>query len=34
MQYLHFNNGSMGLTYLTDLAQPYDLELICTEFGH
>ena len=27
MQFAHFNNGSLALTYLTDLLQPYDLEL-------
>ncbi len=28
----HFNNGTLTLTYLPNLAWPYDLELIFTEF--
>ncbi len=34
MQNSHFNNRTLALTYLPDLAQPYDLEPIFTEFGH
>ncbi len=34
MQNSHLNNGTLALTYLPNLARPYDLELIFTEFGH
>ncbi len=29
----HFNNGSLALTYLTNLVRPYDLEPFLTKFG-
>ncbi len=32
MHFSHFNNGSLALTYSTNLAQPY--ELVFTEFSH
>ena len=34
MQNSHFNNGTFALTYLPNLAWPYDFELIFTEFGN
>ncbi len=34
MQFSHFNDGTLTLTYLPNLVRPYDLELIFTEFGH
>ncbi len=34
MQNSHCNNGSLALTYLTNLARPYDLEPFLTKFGH
>ncbi len=33
MQFSHCNNGSLALTYLTNLWRPYDLELFLTKFG-
>ena len=34
MEFSNFNNMSLAFTYSTNLPQPYDLELISTEFGH
>ena len=34
MQNSHCNNGTLGLTYLTNLLRLYDLELFFTKFGH
>ncbi len=34
MQFSHCNNGTLASTYLTNLAQPYDLELFFTKLGH
>ncbi len=33
MQFSHFNNGSLALTYLTNLPRPYDFELFFTKYG-
>ena len=33
MQNSHYNNGNLGLTYLTTLPQHNDLELVFTKFG-
>ena len=31
MQFSHFNNRTLGSTYLTNLPRPYDLQLIFTK---
>ncbi len=31
--FIDFNDGRLALTYLTNLARPYNFELIFTEFG-
>ncbi len=33
MQFSHFNNVSLALTYLANLPWPYDIELFFTKFG-
>ena len=34
MQFSHCNNGTLALTYFTNLARPYDLELFFMKVGH